>query len=47
MVSKAFSMGLFGMHAFRHKTRKAFFRYGIPVVMGVQIGLGVFFFVNG
>lgn len=36
------SVGAFlGMHVFRHKTRKAAFSIGVPLVLAVQIALGI------
>ena len=31
--------GLFGMHAFRHKTRKPMFRYGVPLILVLHIAV--------
>ena len=35
---------LFGMHVFRHKTRHWYFRYGIPVILMIQLLLIWLFF---
>lgn len=32
---------LFGMHIFHHKTRHWYFRYGLPVILIVQVLLGL------
>ena len=35
------SLGAFiGMHLFRHKTKHWYFRYGLPLILAVQIVLG-------
>lgn len=37
------SMGsLLGMYAFRHKTRHLKFTVGIPLILALQIGFGIF-----
>ncbi|MFS0787449.1 DUF1294 domain-containing protein [Shouchella sp. 1P09AA] len=37
------SVGLLaGMYVFRHKTRKPGFKYGIPAIILIQIGVGLF-----
>lgn len=33
---------LLGMYAFRHKTRHLKFTVGIPLILALQIGLGIF-----
>ena len=33
--------GLLGMYAFRHKTKHWYFRYGLPAILIVEIGLFV------
>lgn len=30
---------LFGMYAFRHKTKKWYFKFGVPMILLLQIGL--------
>lgn len=30
---------ILGMHFFRHKTRHAQFRYGLPLILALQVGL--------
>jgi len=32
---------ILGMHLFRHKTKHWYFRYGLPAILLVQIGLGL------
>lgn len=32
---------ILGMHLFRHKTKHWYFRYGLPTILLVQIGLGL------
>lgn len=32
--------GLLGMRIFRHKTRHWYFRFGFPLLLAVQLGLG-------
>ena len=41
--------GLAGMHLFHHKTRKARFFVGVPVMLALQLGLGIalLFFLRG
>lgn len=41
--------GLAGMHLFHHKTRKARFFVGVPVMLAAQLGLGAawLFFLHG
>lgn len=41
--------GLAGMRLFRHKTRKARFFVGVPVMLAAQLGLGAawLFFLHG
>ena len=41
--------GLAGMHLFHHKTRKARFFVGLPVMLALQLGLGavLLFFLRG
>ena len=34
---------ILGMRLFRHKTKHWYFRYGLPVLLAVQVVLGVFF----
>ncbi len=36
---------LLGMRYFRHKTRHRKFRYGIPLILLLQLGLGLYFFL--
>ena len=36
---------LLGMRYFRHKTRHGKFRYGIPLILLLQLGLGLYFFL--
>lgn len=36
---------LLGMHYFRHKTRHRKFRYGVPLILLLQLGLGLYFFL--
>ncbi|UTR05253.1 DUF1294 domain-containing protein [Alkalihalobacillus sp. LMS6] len=39
------SVGLLaGMYVFRHKTRKSGFKYGIPAIILIQIGIGLFIY---
>ena len=33
---------ILGMRLFRHKTKHWYFRYGLPVLLAVQVVLGVF-----
>ena len=33
---------ILGMYAFRHKTRHWYFKYGMPALLLVQLGLAVF-----
>jgi uncharacterized membrane protein YsdA (DUF1294 family) len=35
---------LFGMSAFRHKTKHIKFKYGVPFILFIQIGLIVLYF---
>ncbi|WP_160687793.1 DUF1294 domain-containing protein [Clostridium sp. C2-6-12] len=35
---------LFGMSAFRHKTKHVKFKYGVPFILFIQIGLIVLYF---
>lgn len=37
---------ILGMHVFHHKTRHWYFRYGLPVILIIQVLL-VWFFYNG
>lgn len=36
---------LLGMRYFRHKTRHRKFRYGVPLILLLQLGLGLYFFL--
>ena len=36
---------LLGMRYFRQKTRHGKFRYGIPLILLLQLGLGLYFFL--
>lgn len=36
---------LLGMSYFRHKTRHRKFRYGVPLILLLQLGLGLYFFL--
>ncbi|WP_373482528.1 DUF1294 domain-containing protein [Acetobacterium sp.] len=36
--------GILGMQVFHHKTKHALFVWGIPVILILQIGLGLLFF---
>ncbi len=36
---------LLGMRYFRHKTRHRKFRYGVPLILLLQLGLGLCFFL--
>ena len=38
--------GIFGMYAFRHKTRHAKFSVGYPVILILQIAAGIFIGIN-
>lgn len=33
---------LLGMYSFRHKTKKWYFRFGLPILLLIQVGIGVF-----
>ncbi|MBQ8305345.1 MAG: DUF1294 domain-containing protein [Blautia sp.] len=33
---------ILGMHLFHHKTRHWYFRYGLPLILAVQIVIGLF-----
>ena len=37
---------LLGMHTFRHKTKHWYFRFGIPVILLLQIALCVYFLLT-
>ena len=36
---------LLGMRYFHHKTRHRKFRYGVPLILLLQLGLGLYFFL--
>ena len=35
--------GIFGMYIFRHKTRKWYFKIGFPIILIIEIILGIYF----
>lgn len=35
-----------GMHAFRHKTKHWYFRFGMPLILLLQVGLFFYFYFN-
>lgn len=39
--------GILGMYAFRHKTKKWYFKYGFPLILIIQIILIIYLAVNG
>ena len=39
--------GVLGMHLFRHKTRHWYFRYGLPAILLLQLGLAGWALVSG
>ena len=39
--------GLFGMHLFRHKIRKPMFRYGVPLILVLQIAVVYYLIKTG
>ena len=39
--------GIAGMYAFRHKTKKWYFKYGFPAILILQIILIIYLGVNG
>lgn len=39
--------GLLGMRVFHHKTRHALFVWGIPMIIVLQIGLGLLLYFKG
>lgn len=42
------SLGCFtGMYLFRHKTKKWYFRYGFPVILGLHLVLGAYMIGSG
>lgn len=38
--------GFMGMRVFHHKTKHALFVWGIPIILILQIGLGLFLFLR-
>lgn len=39
--------GILGMWSFRHKTRHWYFKYGLPAMLLLQIGLGIWLCIKG
>ena len=37
---------LAGMYVFRHKTQHMKFKIGVPLILGIQLGLSVYFLVK-
>jgi uncharacterized membrane protein YsdA (DUF1294 family) len=33
---------LLGMYSFRHKTKKWYFRFGLPILLLIQVGIAIF-----
>lgn len=41
------SLGIwFGMHSFHHKTKKTIFKYGVPIILSIQIILYIVYTFN-
>ena len=38
--------GIFGMYIFRHKTKKWYFKIGFPIILIIEIILGIYFFIK-
>ena len=38
---------IIGMYVFRHKTKHNTFVYGMPIILGIQIGVIIYFFLKG
>ena len=38
---------ILGMHIFRHKTKHWYFRYGLPVILIIQVVAGIFVWMKG
>ncbi len=38
--------GLAGMYIFRHKTRKPYFKFGIPMILFVQIAFAIWLYLR-
>ena len=38
--------GILGMYIFRHKTKKWYFKYGFPIILILEIVLGIYLWVK-
>ena len=38
---------IIGMYVFRHKTKHNTFVYGMPMILGIQIGIIIYWFLRG
>lgn len=38
--------GILGMYVFRHKTKKWYFKYGFPIILILEIVLGIYLIVK-
>ena len=39
--------GILGMYVFRHKTKKWYFKYGFPIILILEVILGIYIGVKG
>ena len=39
--------GILGMYVFRHKTKKWYFKYGFPIILILEVILGIYLGVKG